>query len=715
MRLGGNYGDHSGTPCGQALPRRPRDRIRPTVNSTIARALTMLARSPATSARELDGFVDSLLQSFENCRPGLNDQLLGAQGEAPEAFFTSLYEKEIPRLKDIIRREESILDAPAREAFLRKVDDLIRQVVIPAYVRLAVRFTPRERNAFYLAPEPFHGLERFGWAVAGVVVGALVILAPFIPLWSKEWIIPFMLGGLIFPNVRRFLMVRQYEAELNRVVAQGRRRDRPHRFSLPDGRRAGGDGVARGIRRSLPRRSGAEDAHGELLMVEVFGKRSALDALKGSVKRLGILGVLGIVAVVFLYSACTVRVLPNELGVEQRKFGFKAGIVEKTFGPGLYFVGPGTTMHTFPREIHVLEAHDRAVAGRRPPSARSLRETGRCGRGTHRDHRRAQRPDLRRLRRDRRRHAPVLDRGPGEDGPGVRLGLALRRRVRHQHLPQRRPHDARQDERRVLLRRGGPHRRRARGGGDRSSSASPSAASSVEKLLLRNYRYADNYEKSLHDKKVAVQLTEKNRKESLVNEEKAKLQQIESKGNAAITIAESEVNAKIAKIRAEAELYSSQVRAKGDKEVNVAAAEAKRLKADALTQAGGRYVVALETAKMFDNIEGAVMTPEQYIAFIRNAWALIGVSPGGAAAGAAGRSERRRGSLARGLAAAPRARALGLRRDLLHRGRRAHPPRLGIFEKRGDAGDLRSRAASTSSCRSSTPGTRCRSPSRTCS
>src|SRR5262249_39776076 len=65
----------------------------------------------------------------------------------------------------------------------------------------------------------------------------------------------------------------------------------------------------------------------------------------------------------------------------------------------------------------------------------------------------------------------------------------------------------------------------------------------VHKLLLRNYRYADRYERALEAKKVAVQLTEKNRKESLVNEEKAKLKQIESKGNAAITIAESEVNA----------------------------------------------------------------------------------------------------------------------------------------------------------------------------
>jgi hypothetical protein len=190
------------------------------VNTTLARALSMLARGPSRPVQTLDGLVDSLLQTFENCRPGLSDHLLGAQGESPDAFFTGLYEKEIPRLKDTIRREESILDAGAREEYFRKADDLIRKVVIPAYVRLAVRFTPRERNAFYLAPEPFHGLERFGWAVAGVVVGALVVLAPFIPLWSKEWIIPFMLAGLVFPNIRRFLTVRQYESELNRLVSR---------------------------------------------------------------------------------------------------------------------------------------------------------------------------------------------------------------------------------------------------------------------------------------------------------------------------------------------------------------------------------------------------------------------------------------------------------------------------------------------------------------
>jgi regulator of protease activity HflC (stomatin/prohibitin superfamily) len=150
----------------------------------------------------------------------------------------------------------------------------------------------------------------------------------------------------------------------------------------------------------------------------------------------------------------------------------------------------------------------------------------------------------------------------------------------------------------------------------------------VERLLLRSYRYAPNYEKSLRDKKVAVQLAEKNRKEALVNEERAKLQSIESKGNASITIAEAEIEAQIAKITAEAELYASRARARGDTEYNVAQAESKRLKAAALTGGGGRYVVAMENAKMLDSIEGAAMTPEQYVAFVRNMWSLIGLSGG---------------------------------------------------------------------------------------
>jgi hypothetical protein len=93
-------------------------------------------------------------------------------------------------------------------------------VVVPAYVRVAARFTPRERNDFFLAPEPLHGLERLGFTVAGMAIGAFAVWAPFIPLWEKEWVLLFALAGLVFPGIRRFLSLRRYQAELNALVTR---------------------------------------------------------------------------------------------------------------------------------------------------------------------------------------------------------------------------------------------------------------------------------------------------------------------------------------------------------------------------------------------------------------------------------------------------------------------------------------------------------------
>ncbi len=130
----------------------------------------------------LNGFVDSLLQSFENHRAGLTDAMLGTGGE--EAFFQALYEKEAPRLRETVRQQELALPDGTREAFFKDVDEYVRRVVLPAYTRLAARFTRRERNDFYLLPEPLHGAERLGWGVAGMLLGFFVVWAPFIPLWA---------------------------------------------------------------------------------------------------------------------------------------------------------------------------------------------------------------------------------------------------------------------------------------------------------------------------------------------------------------------------------------------------------------------------------------------------------------------------------------------------------------------------------------------------
>ncbi|MFN7986983.1 MAG: hypothetical protein U0529_05890 [Thermoanaerobaculia bacterium] len=190
------------------------------MSSLLGRAVRVFHPSASGGPGPLDSFVDSLVQKLENCRVGLSDETLARGPTAVEAWALALYEEEIPRLRDTIRLEESLLTREAREELFRKVDDLVRKVVVPGWVRLAAKFTPRERNGFFGLAEPLHGLERAGWALLGMALGFLVVWAPFIPIWSKEWVLPFTVGGLVFPELRRWFSFRKYEGELNQLVGK---------------------------------------------------------------------------------------------------------------------------------------------------------------------------------------------------------------------------------------------------------------------------------------------------------------------------------------------------------------------------------------------------------------------------------------------------------------------------------------------------------------
>ena len=179
--------------------------------------LARLLGAQTPSRQTLDGFVDSLLQTFENSRPGLTAEIF-ARGEV-ESFFRDFYEKEVRGLREKVDRL-SHLSAEERQELFSRVDERIRKIVLPAYARLAGAFTPRERNDFYLAPEELHGLERLGWAAAGMALGGFVVWAPFIPIWSKEWVLVFGVGGFVFPSVRRFFAQRRYNTELNDLVSR---------------------------------------------------------------------------------------------------------------------------------------------------------------------------------------------------------------------------------------------------------------------------------------------------------------------------------------------------------------------------------------------------------------------------------------------------------------------------------------------------------------
>lgn len=184
------------------------------MTGTLHRAFAIFR--PPRGPRALDGFVDSVVQSFENCRSGLSDETIRAGGA--QAYFAARYEAERARLPDVVRQENPLLDEAGRAVFTQRVDDLVSDVVLPAYVRVAVHFTEGERRDFYHAPPAFRLLERAGFALAGALAGGFVVWAPFIPLWSKEWVLPFFLAGLLYPELRRFFHVRRFGADLERIV-----------------------------------------------------------------------------------------------------------------------------------------------------------------------------------------------------------------------------------------------------------------------------------------------------------------------------------------------------------------------------------------------------------------------------------------------------------------------------------------------------------------
>ena len=325
----------------------------------------------------------------------------------------------------------------------------------------------------------------------------------------------------------------------------------------------------------------------------------------------------------------------------------RRGIVRPAYGPGLYFVGPGRRPCTRSRA--------RSTSSRRPTTASEALRKGGPGagaspsRGPYFDRRAGcwARPRTGRSTPSTSR-PPTATRSaadvtllysiadPVQDRQGLRLGLALRGRLRDQHVPERRSRQPGQDERGVLLRRGraDPGRPRGRGAaapavrGARLQGREAAAPQLPLRGQLREVAATPRRWRCSSPRRTARRAWSTRRRPS------------SSRSSRRATPPSPSPSPRSRRRSPRSAPRPSSTRPRPGpgrtRRSTWPPAEAKRLKADALTQAGGRYVVALETAKMFDNIDGAVMTPEQYIAFVRNAWAPHRREPGSGAPAPAG-------------------------------------------------------------------------------
>jgi regulator of protease activity HflC (stomatin/prohibitin superfamily) len=129
----------------------------------------------------------------------------------------------------------------------------------------------------------------------------------------------------------------------------------------------------------------------------------------------------------------------------------------------------------------------------------------------------------------------------------------------------------------------------------------------VDQVLIRYFRYTEEIQKNIEEKKLKDQLVFKNQAEGRAATEGAKLKKVIQEGQASVDIKLQEGRAYITTKDAERDLYVRRKRAEADLLVKLAEAKKTQLRNDALQGAGSDRMVGLKMADVYKGIEVLVL------------------------------------------------------------------------------------------------------------
>ncbi|MEW6077157.1 MAG: SPFH domain-containing protein [Thermodesulfobacteriota bacterium] len=299
--------------------------------------------------------------------------------------------------------------------------------------------------------------------------------------------------------------------------------------------------------------------------------------------------IIAILAIIIaLYNSFLVYVGPNEYGIKQVKIGMTRGIQEKIYPPGLHFILPVLQiMHFLPRDIQVLELTNYP--------GQSASEQARQERAAH-----IQTSDGFFVDVDVSILYHIADPykvftiiGPGnlfEDNgiipktePALKdaLGKLTTEEFYNSPLRVERAEDAREYLNQELKEKG----------------------ITVDQVLVRYFKYSDEIQKNIEEKKLKDQLVFKNQAEARAAIEEAILKKIEQEGKVNVSVEMEKGAAYVTRKNAEKDLYARSKRAEADLLVKLAEAEKTRLKNEALKGAGAERMVGLKMAEVYQGLE----------------------------------------------------------------------------------------------------------------
>ena len=319
--------------------------------------------------------------------------------------------------------------------------------------------------------------------------------------------------------------------------------------------------------------------------------RIRLPKINRLVSRSATLTIFAAGLVIFAYNLIFVYVRPNEYGIKVVRIGVSRGVRKEVYQAGLKLVIPGMQqMHRLPRDIQVLELTNypnTASAFARKDRAAHIQTSD----GFFVD------VDVSILYRIIDPYLVFTQIGPGtlfEDNgiipkaePALKetLGKLTTEDFYNSPLRVKKTHEAQE-----LL----------------NKELNPKGIK-VEEVLVRYFRYSQEIQKNIEEKKLKDQLVFTNQAAARAATEEAQLKKIIQEGQVSVEVELEKGQAYVTRKHAEKDLYVRTKRAEADLLVKLAEAEKVRLKNDALKGVGSERMVGLKMADIYRGLDLIVL------------------------------------------------------------------------------------------------------------
>ena len=143
------------------------------------------------------------------------------------------------RLIELARRKlaeihESYVENGGTPSYWEALEREVLEVSLPAYIPDAIEQTRLERSGYDVWRKG-DATARVVFALGGLTLGGLIVMAPFIPVWEDAFAFVLAVGGLLYPEVKQLVADFRHNRLLNQRINEAEKYQKNSRIHYVSG------------------------------------------------------------------------------------------------------------------------------------------------------------------------------------------------------------------------------------------------------------------------------------------------------------------------------------------------------------------------------------------------------------------------------------------------------------------------------------------------